>query len=206
MAKLYFKYGVMGSSKTAQALMTKFNYEQAKKQVLFLKPSTDTREGENIVKSRIGLEAEAQVLDKRDKPLDLQYAYSFDVIIIDEAQFLTPAQVEFFKDIAVFGDVPVLCYGLKDDFQTKMFPGSKRLFELADSLQEIKMVCNCGRKATVNARLVKAKSLPKVSRYFLEAMKHIKQCAINAGKCLKWNKPYKISMGFLCLFYFYKKI
>ena len=186
MAKLYFKFGVMGSSKTAQALMTKFNYEQAKARVLFLKPSTDTRDGKDIVKSRIGLQAEAEVLDTSDRPLDLKYACSFDVIIIDEAQFLTPAQVEFFKDIAVFGDVPVICYGLKDDFQTKMFPGSKRLFELADSLQEIKMVCDCGRKASVNARLVNGKIVTEGEQVFLGGNNEYKAMCY---KCWKVRHP-----------------
>ena len=153
MAKLYFKYGVMGSSKTAQALITKFNYEENGSKVLFIKPSTDTRDGESIVKSRIGLSGEAVILTPDDNlsPARLQ---GYDVVICDESQFFTPKQIERFKDVAVFFDIPILCYGLLTDFQTHLFPGSKRLIELADSIQEIKMVCKCGRKATVNARLV----------------------------------------------------
>lgn len=156
MTKLYFKYGVMGSSKTTQALITKFNYEKNGSKVLFVKPSIDTRDGEDIVKSRIGLFGEAMILRPEDE-LSVKDIAGYDVIICDESQFFTPEQIERFKDIAVHCNVPVLCYGLLTDFQTYLFAGSKRLIELADSLQEIKMVCQCGKKATVNARLVDGK-------------------------------------------------
>ena len=156
MAKLYFKYGVMGSSKTAQALITKFNYEANGSKVLFIKPSIDTRDGENIVKSRIGLSSEAMILTPNEE-LAISTVFNYDVIICDESQFFTPEQIEQFKDIAVHCDIPVLCYGLLTDFQTHLFSGSKRLIELADSIQEIKMVCKCGHKATINARIVNGK-------------------------------------------------
>ena len=153
MAKLYFKYGVMGSSKTAQALITKFNYEENGDDVLFIKPATDTRDGETIVKSRIGLSGEAMILKPEDE-LAIKDIAGYSVIICDESQFFTPVQIERFKNIAVFCNIPVICYGLLTDFQTNLFPGSKRLVELSDSLQEIKMICACGRKATVNARII----------------------------------------------------
>ena len=153
MAKLYFKYGVMGSSKTAQALIAKFNYEENKKRVLLLKPAIDDRDGADIIKSRIGLKSSATVIGA-DNQIPISLIANYDVIICDESQFFSPKQIERLKDIAVFCDIPVLCYGLLTDFQTKLFPGSKRLIELADSLQEIKMVCSCGRKATVNARRI----------------------------------------------------
>ena len=153
MAKLYFKYGVMGSSKTAQALIAKFNYEENKKRVLLLKPATDDRDGADTIKSRIGLKSAATVIGA-DNQIPISLIANYDVIICDESQFFSPEQIERLKDIAVFCDIPVLCYGLLTDFQTKLFPGSKRLIELADSLQEIKMVCRCGRKATVNARRI----------------------------------------------------
>ena len=156
MAKLYFKYGVMGSSKTAQALIAKFNYEENGNKVLFVKPAIDTRDGEDIVKSRIGLSGEAMVLSPEDE-IAVKTIANYDVIICDESQFFTPKQIEHFTDIAVFCNIPVLCYGLLTDFKTNLFQGSKRLVELADSLQEIKMVCKCGKKATVNARLVDGK-------------------------------------------------
>lgn len=160
MAKLYFKYGVMGSSKTAQALITKYNYEEKGMKVLLVKPATDTRDGFDVVKSRIGLQSEAFVLKKKDNLLKLfvePMLFYYNAIICDEAQFLTPKQVEQFKEIASAWNIPVLCYGLLTDFKTKLFPGSKRLVELADSMTEIKTVCECGAKATVSARLVNGK-------------------------------------------------
>ncbi len=154
MAKLYFKYGAMGSSKTAQALITKFNYEERNMKVLFLKPSIDDRDGEFIVKSRIGLSSIATVVSVEDNIYNLfeKNKNNYDVIIIDECQFLTEKQVDELLDIVVYFNVPVLCFGLRTDFATHMFPGSKRLFEVADSISEIKSICKCGTKATVNAR------------------------------------------------------
>ncbi|MHB8131138.1 MAG: thymidine kinase [Mobilitalea sp.] len=155
MAKLYFKYGVMGSSKTAQALITKFNYEERGMKVWLLKPQTDSRDGEGLVISRAGLSSKAYVL-----PFEEDVYVSFgkvsdpvDVIIVDEAQFLSEKQVDQLSMIVIDYNVPVLCFGLRADFRTKMFPGSKRLLEIADSITEIKTVCSCGRKATVNVRL-----------------------------------------------------
>lgn len=154
MAKLYFKYGAMGSSKSAQALITQFNYEELGMTVWLIKPSIDDRDGADIVHSRIGLARRAQVIFPQD---DLLAAFAqagpFDVIIADEAQFLTPAQIDQLRQIVDEQDVPVLCFGLRTDFLTHLFPGSQRLLELADSITEIKTVCACGAKATVNARL-----------------------------------------------------
>ena len=157
MAKLYFKYGAMGSSKTAQALITKFNYEERGMSVWLIKPSTDTRDGAKMIRSRIGLTAEAEVIAPND---DIRARFDAigrrNVIIADECQFLTPQQVDQLRDIVDEEDVPVLCFGLRTDFLTKMFPGSARLFELADSITEIKTICECGSKATVNARMILA--------------------------------------------------
>ena len=154
MAKLYFKYGTMGSSKTAQALITKFNYEERNMPVLLVKPSVDTRVGGCTVMSRIGLHAEAFLLAPEGTFESLLAAKpEARVIIVDEAQFLTPTQVDELSDIALFKDIPVLCFGLATDFLTHMFPGSQRLFEIAESITEVKSVCACGAKSTVNARL-----------------------------------------------------
>ena len=154
MAKLYFKYGAMGSSKTAQALITKFNYEELGMSVWLIKPGTDTRDGADVIKSRIGLMAKAEVIMPED---DIIAAYrragKHDVIIADEAQFLTPEQIDGLRQLVDDEDLPVLCFGLRTDFLTHFFPGAQRLMELADSLTEIKTVCACGRKATVNARI-----------------------------------------------------
>ena len=156
MAKLYFKYGAMGSSKTAQALIAKFNYEERGMKVWLIKPSTDSRDGIGTIRSRIGLEAQADAVIRPEEDITaLYYARPerADVIIADESQFFTPEQIEQLADLVDEEDLPVLCFGLATDFQTKMFPGSKRLFELAQSVTEIKTVCSCGAKATVNARL-----------------------------------------------------
>ena len=154
MAKLYFKFGAMGSSKSAQALITKFNYEELGMTVWLIKPSIDDRDGADIIKSRIGLSASAQVITPEQSIIEeYKKAGKHDVIIADEAQFFTPEQIDDLRALVDDEDLPVLCFGLRTDFQTHFFPGSQRLMELADSMTEIKTVCACGRKATVNARI-----------------------------------------------------
>ena len=156
MAKLYFKYGAMGSSKTAQALITKYNYEENDLNVWLIKPSADTRDGAVILRSRIGLEAECEVIapevDVVERYLASQHG-TCNVIIVDECQFMTAKQIDELRAIVNDYNVPVLCFGLRTDFQTKLFPGSRRLMELADCIEEIKTMCDCGAKATVNARI-----------------------------------------------------
>ena len=156
MAKLYFKYGAMGSSKTAQALITKYNYEENDLNVWLIKPSADTRDGAQILRSRIGLEAEVHVITPEMDVYDLFDTAKrdcCDVIIVDECQFMTAKQIDELRAIVNDFNVPVLCFGLRTDFQTKLFPGSMRLMELADCIEEIKTMCDCGAKATVNARI-----------------------------------------------------
>lgn len=154
MAKLYFKYGAMGSSKTANALITKFNYEERNMKVWLVKPSVDKRDGENVVRSRVGLEAPADVIFPTDDIVEIYKSREkVDVIVADECQFFTEEQIDQMRFIVDNYDVPVLCFGLRTDFRTKMFSGSRRLFELADSITEIKTMCSCGSKATVNARI-----------------------------------------------------
>ena len=154
MAKLYFKYGAMGSSKSAQALITKFNYEELGMTVWLIKPSVDTRDGADVVKSRIGLSATAQIITPEADIIEEYHKVGpHDVIIADEAQFFTPAQIDQLRELVDDEDLPVLCFGRRTDFLTHFFPGAQRLMELADSLTEIKTVCACGRKATVNARI-----------------------------------------------------
>ena len=153
----------MGSSKTAQALMCKFNYEQQDFKVLLIKPALDTRDispdGKVVTRSRIGLESECYTVDK-DENL---YKFVFNknqfkdncVVIVDESQFLTKDQVNELKEVS--RKIPVICYGLLTNFKTELFEGSKRLIEISDSLMEIKSVCSCGKKATVNARFIDGK-------------------------------------------------
>ena len=161
MPRLYFRYGTMGSSKSAQALMCKFNYEQKGMKVLLVKPALDNRGDIDRpkVRSRIGLVADCFTITQDQNFTDLfdsfKNQFGCDCIIVDEAQFCTTEHINQLKELARF--VPVLCYGLLTDFKSKLFEGSKRLVELADSLQEIKSVCRCGRKSTVNARFVDGK-------------------------------------------------
>ena len=154
MAKLYFKYGAMGSSKTANALITKFNYEERGMKVWLIKPSIDVRDGADVVRSRIGLSAHADIMTP-DKNLFDEYQNhpDCDVVIADECQFFTSAQIDQLRRIVDKLDIPVLCYGLRTDFLTHLFEGSRRLFEVADSITEIKTICTCGKKAIVNARI-----------------------------------------------------
>ena len=155
MAKLYFKYGAMGSSKTANALITRFNYQERDMKVWLIKPSVDDRDGADIIRSRIGLEAVADVITPDTDILSLfeKDHRDSDVIITDECQFFTPEQIDQLRKIVDIYDIPVMCFGLRTDFLTHLFPGSSRLFEVADSITEIKTICSCGSKATVNARI-----------------------------------------------------
>ena len=162
MPKLYFNYGTMGSSKTAQALMCKFNYEQKGFKVLLIKPVIDVRNIENgkvVVKSRIGLSQPCEVFDKSTDLFEFVKAKNFltdkHIVIVDECQFCTKEQVNQLHNVSDY--IPVLCYGLLTNFKTELFEGSKRLVEIAESLREIKSICACGKKATVNARFVNGK-------------------------------------------------
>ena len=156
MAKLYFKYGAMGSSKTAQALITKYNYEENDMKVWLIKPSADTRDGVQILRSRIGLAAAVEVMAPDMNIYDRfreNRMGNCDAVICDECQFLAEEQIDQLRAIVNDCNVPVMCFGLRTDFQTRLFPGSRRLMELADCIEEIKTMCDCGSKATVNARI-----------------------------------------------------
>jgi thymidine kinase len=151
MAKLYFKYGVMGAAKTAEALMCKYRYEETGQKAILLKTSTATRDGDNIVRSRIGLQAEARNLEEY---LSEGNYGKVDAIIVDEVQFATPEQIDKLAEIVDCLDIPVICYGLKNDKDNHLFEGSKRLIEICDSMTEIKTVCSkCGSKAIYNIKL-----------------------------------------------------
>ncbi len=155
MAKLYFKYGAMGSSKTAQVLITKFNYEERGMKVWLIKPALDDRDGATTIKSRIGLSAPCDTVAVDDDLFTVftEQHTDADVVIADECQFFTEAHVDALRRIVDDCNIPVMCFGLRTDFLCHLFTGSKRLFEVADSVSEIKTICECGSKATVNARL-----------------------------------------------------
>ena len=151
MAKLYFRYGAMGSSKTANALMVGYNYYERGKTALLVKPRLDDRDGEGYVASRMGLRQKCDFVEHlvTMTPEEIQ---QYDCIIVDEAQFCTKEQVEFLVHIVDDLGVPVICYGLRTDFQRNLFPGSMWLLAWADVIEEIKTVCWCGKAATCNAR------------------------------------------------------
>lgn len=153
MAKLYFRYGAMGSSKTANALMVRFNYMERGMKVLMLKPERENRDGENVIRSRIGLEAEALSVEKTLGTPEEQVLKEYDAVIVDEVQFLEPGYIEKLAEVVDTYNIPVIGYGLRTDFQGHLFEGSKRLMELADVIEEIPTVCWCGRKAHFNARI-----------------------------------------------------
>lgn len=151
MAKLYFRYGVMGSSKSANALMVRYNYEERGQQALMVKPAIDQREGESIVNSRIGLKypciwfEDLQNMSRED-------IQAYQCVIVDEAQFLDKGQVDFLTEVVDDMNVPVICYGLRADFKGDLFPGSQALLACADIIEEVKTICWCGKKALCNAR------------------------------------------------------
>ena len=151
MAKLYFRYGAMGSSKTANALMVGYNYYERGKSALLVKPQLDDRDGEGYVASRMGLRQKCDFVEHL-VTMTPEEIHKYDCIIVDEAQFCTKEQVEFLVHIVDDLGVPVICYGLRTDFQRNLFPGSMWLLAWADVIEEIKTVCWCGKAATCNAR------------------------------------------------------
>jgi len=156
MAKLYFRYGVVGSAKTLNLLAVAHNYRQQGKKVLLLKPAIDTRFGIDIIGTRAGLSAKADVIVPDTEPFPPMDLAGISCLLVDEAQFLPITAIEQFHSIAhnVGGGIPVICYGLRTDFRLQLFPASQRLFELADSIEEIKTTCtDCDRKAVFNLKL-----------------------------------------------------
>jgi thymidine kinase len=159
MAKLYFRYGTMGSAKTLNLLAVAHNYRQQNKQVLLMKPDMDTRFGKEFIKSRAGLQMDADVLVGSATDLMQLVFEGINCILVDEAQFLSMEHIDQLRDIALHKNIPVICYGLRTDFRTKLFPGSLRLMELADSIEEIKATCYyCNRKSIMNLKHVDGKA------------------------------------------------
>jgi thymidine kinase len=156
-AKLWFFYGAMGSSKTADALMKRYNYHERGMKAALLKPKLENRDGEKIIRSRIGLQAECDYVEDFLESVKENGKPDYDAIIVDEAQFLSREQIDALSDIVDNYDIPVLCYGLRTDFQSNAFEGSARLLELADELIETSTVCWCGHKARFNARVCNGK-------------------------------------------------
>ena len=157
--KLYFRYGTMGSAKTALLLTQAYNFEERGMRYVCLKPIIDTRETGNVIRSRIGIERECTWIYADTNIYELaqeifeQSMTIVDWILVDEAQFLTTDQVDQLARIVDDFGSNVICYGLRTDFQSHLFEGSRRLFEIADTIDEIKSTCNCGRKTIINARI-----------------------------------------------------
>ena len=170
MSKLYFRYGAMGSSKTANALMVRYNYEEKGKNAILLKPELDSREDEKVVRSRMGLEYPCEYVEEfLERTADKKDWSDIDAIVVDEAQFLTKEQVERFSDIVDYKGVPVICYGLRTDFSSSLFPGSMRLMELADKIEEIPTVCWCGKRAHFNGRIADGKIVREGEQVYIGA-------------------------------------
>ena len=151
MAKLYYRYGVMGSSKTANALMVNYNYEERGQKALLTKPAIDKRDGERFVASRAGLNHPC-IWFHEVQAMPLEELKQYACIIVDECQFLSRKEVEWLVHIVDGENIPVICYGLRADFAGNLFPGSEALLAWADEITEIKTICWCGKKATFNAR------------------------------------------------------
>lgn len=157
MSKLYFRYGAMNSGKSTAILQVAFNYEERSQRVIIIKPAIDTKSSE--VLSRIGASRPVDIHATDDMNLQTEVqkyksADSLNCVIVDEVQFLTPEQIEQLFLVAVVDNIPVIAYGLRGDFQTKSFPGSRRLMEIAHSIEELKTICRCGKKALFNGRKV----------------------------------------------------
>ena len=158
MAKLYFRFGAVGSAKTLNLLAVAHNYKQQGKKIILMKPELDDRFGYSLIKSRAGLKSEADILLKESTDLSDFDFEGVSCILVDEAQFLTPNVIEQLRDLTLDQGIPIICYGLRTDFRSQLFDGSKRLLELADAIEEVKSTCYyCNRKALMNLKFLDGK-------------------------------------------------
>lgn len=187
MAKLYFRYGAMNCGKSTAIIQVAYNYEEKGQKVLLMKPSVD-KKGDNKVMNRSNLSREVDVLlGSRDRVRDY-LEDNIAAILIDEAQFLSEKQVDELYEITKYEDIPVLCYGLRCDFQMKVFPGSARLLAIADDLEELKTICHCGKKATQNLRLLNGKPTFRGEQVAIDGLNKITYDSV-CGKCyLKYKR------------------
>lgn len=177
MAKLYFRYGTMDSAKTLNLLAVAHNYRKQGKRVLLAKPALDDRFGDRSIASRSGLQADADCLLEADTVLLLEELRELDCVLVDEAQFLSPAVVDQLRMITLRLDLPVICYGLRTDFQTRGFPGALRLMELADSIEEVKVTCQyCGSKAVYNMRMAGGEAVVQGDQIALGDEEYVPVC------------------------------
>lgn len=184
MAKLYFRYGAMNSGKSALLLQVAYNYEERDMKVILMKPETDLK-STNQVKSRIGTKRKVDHIIKNDENLNTYLSNIKNEIVcvlVDEAQFLTKDQVDELFIFSKKRDIPVICYGLRSDFRTTSFPGSIRLFELSDEMEELYTICRCGKKAKFNARKVNGEFTTKGNQVAIDGINNIEYESL-CGKC-----------------------
>lgn len=177
MAKLYFRHGAMESAKTMNLLAVAHNYRKQGKQVLLLKPALDDRYGQARIASRTGMEAPADLLVADDTVFELDRFRGIDCVLVDEAQFMSPAIIDQLRVLSLALDIPVICYGLRTDFRTRAFPGALRLLELADSIEEVKVTCQfCGRKAVFNLRSADGRAVVEGEQIVLGDIEYAPVC------------------------------
>ncbi|MDD3392489.1 MAG: thymidine kinase [Bacilli bacterium] len=185
MAKLYFRYGAMNCGKTTNLLQVAHNYEEREMKVILIKAAIDTKGGSKIT-SRLGAAREVDILlNVEDSVLNYYHdfiANNINCILVDEAQFLTKKQVNELWKISKLADIPVICYGLRSDFKTNAFPGSMRLMELADELDELITICRCGKRAKFNARIENGRFVSKGDQVAIDGENSVSYEAI-CGKC-----------------------
>lgn len=183
MAKLYFRYSAMNSGKTTALIQAAYNYEEHGMKVLVFKPAVDTKGGDSIV-SRVGLSRKVDILVGKDDSIAtlLNSRAKVHCVLVDEASFLAPEQIEELFWYAVNEDVPVMAYGLRTDFQTHGFPGTARLMQLAHEIQELKTICHCGKKAVLNGRKINGKFVREGEQMEIDDKAHVDYEAL-CGRC-----------------------
>lgn len=192
MSKLYFRFGAMNCGKTTALLQVAHNYSENDKNVIVIKPSIDTKGGSNL-DSRLGCQREVDILIKPDESFEDYYENwnnKVDCILVDEAQFLSPKQVEELWTCTKLFEIPVICYGLKTNFKSELFDGSKRLIELADSIEEMSTICECGKKARYNARFVNGHFAKVGDSVVIDGANDNVEYKPLCGKCYLYNRKY----------------
>ena len=193
MAKLYFRYGAMNSGKTTAVLQVAFNYKERGTRVLILKPAVDTKGGDQLV-SRLGVGRKVDALVTPDRDVfalveaDRNGSGPLACVLCDESQFFTPEQVEQLFRVTVDLGIPVICYGLRADFMMKGFPGSTRLLELAHTIEEMKTICACGRKATCNGRKANGQFVFEGEQIAIDTVDHVEYESL-CPQC--WYREYR---------------
>ncbi len=190
MAKLYFRYGAMNCGKSSALMQVAHNYDENNRKIVVIKSSIDTK-GDNYLESRIGLKRKVDILIDNDKSLSNyfdEWKDNVSCILVDESQFLSTLQVNELWYVSKILDIPVICYGLRTDFRSNLFEGSKRLLEVADELEELITICECGKRAKFNARLINGKFTLDGNEILIDGAKDDVKYVPMCGKCYILNK------------------